>query len=172
MTDDPDPHERWEIDLAEPCPLWREHLPEIELLVGDAARAALAAEAAPEAGGELSLVLGDDALVQALNGRWRGRDAPTNVLSFSAAEASAPPDAPRLLGDVVLAFETVAREAAAQGKPLADHLRHLVVHGVLHLRGFDHEEEDAARRMEALEIAVLAGLGVANPYEMAEASND
>ena len=95
-------------------------------------------------------------------------DAPTNVLSFPAAASAPPaPGAPLLLGDVVLAFETVAAEAAAQGKPLADHLAHLVVHGVLHLLGFDHEADAEAERMEALETRLLAGLGIADPYRAA-----
>ncbi|HEX7970330.1 MAG TPA: rRNA maturation RNase YbeY, partial [Stellaceae bacterium] len=110
-------------------------------------------------------------LVRALNRQWRGKDVPTNVLSFPALGATPPPGAPRLLGDVVLAFETVAAEAAAQDKPLADHLRHLVIHGVLHLLGFDHESDADAQRMEASEIAILAGLGVPDPYRVREASD-
>jgi probable rRNA maturation factor len=111
----------------------------------------------------VSLVLAGDAAVRALNRRWRGRDSATNVLSFASGEAGG---AGRtvLLGDVVLAFETVAREAAEQGKPLADHFAHLVAHGVLHLLGYDHVKAAEARRMEALERRVLAGLGVGDPY--------
>ena len=88
------------------------------------------------------------------------------MLAFSAADPASPlpAGAPLLLGDVVLAFETVRREAAEQQKPLADHLRHLVVHGVLHLLGYDHAEPAAAEAMEAREIAILAELGVPNPY--------
>jgi probable rRNA maturation factor len=124
-----------------------------------AARAALA-DAAP---GIVSIVLTDDAEQRRLNRTWRGADAPTNVLAFPLAGA-APPGAPVLLGDVVLAFETVAREAAEQKKPLADHLRHLVVHGVLHLLGFDHRTDTEAAIMEARETEILAGLGVPDPY--------
>ena len=104
---------------------------------------------------------------------WRGKDSSTNVLAFPAADPSVPvpPGAPLLLGDVVLAFETVRREAVEQQKPLADHLRHLVVHGVLHLLGFDHEITREAERMEALEVAVLATLGIPDPYRMTEASH-
>ena len=114
-------------------------------------------------------MLGDDALLRRLNRQWRHKDKPTNVLSFPARDATsraaAPPaGAPLPLGDVILAFGTVAGEAAAQGKTLADHLAHLVVHGVLHLLGFDHAEGAAAARMEALETTVLAGMGVADPY--------
>jgi len=118
---------------------------------------------------ELSLVLGDDALVRGLNRLYRRKDAPTNVLSFPAltdAERARArkPGRPALLGDVVVAFETSRREAAALGKPLADHLAHLVVHGTLHLLGYDHALARDAARMERLEAAVLAGLGIADPY--------
>ncbi|HEX3498916.1 MAG TPA: rRNA maturation RNase YbeY [Stellaceae bacterium] len=161
------------IDIAEPCAAWREALPRRRALCRAAARAALAAApsgwVAPETGAELSIVLGDDALLRRLNRQWRGKDKPTNVLAFPADEgatrgAPSPGAAPLLLGDVVLAFGTVAGEAAAQGKTLAGHLAHLVVHGVLHLLGFDHEEAAAALRMEALETTVLAGIGIADPY--------
>ena len=114
-------------------------------------------------------MLTDDAAVRALNAQWRGKDRPTNVLSFPAAtpdeiaraRAGGPP---LLLGDVVLALETCRREAAEQGKPLADHVAHLVVHGVLHLLGHDHEDDAEADRMERLETAILAELGIADPY--------
>ncbi len=171
MTDERDPAGTVEIDLTEPSPLWRRALPEAGRVCERAARAALAGAGSPRRQAELAIVLADDGLVRMLNRDWRGRDAPTNVLSFAAGEGGpAPPDAPLLLGDVVLAFETVAAEARAQGKPLADHLAHLVVHGVLHLLGFDHEIAAEARRMEALETRVLAGLGVADPYRLPEAS--
>jgi len=113
---------------------------------------------------ELSIVLGDDPLLRRLNRQWRGKDKPTNVLAFPADDGMARSGAPLLLGDVILAFGTVAGEAATQGKTLAAHLSHLVIHGVLHLLGFDHEEAAAATRMEALETAVLAGIGIADPY--------
>lgn len=113
---------------------------------------------------EVSLVLADDALVRRLNRQWRRIDAPTDVLSFPADDDGLATNAPWLLGDVILAFETVSRAAAEQGKPLADHLRHLVVHGVLHLLGYDHEKPAEAEEMEALETRALARLGVADPY--------
>lgn len=172
MSQAPDPPPAGlEIDVAAPCGLWRRALPDAAALAAQAARATLAALGfAPAAGAELAIVLGDDALVRALNRRWRGRDQPTNVLSFASG---APPAAalPQLLGDVVLAFETVEHEAAAQGKSLADHCRHLVVHGVLHLLGFDHMEEAEAERMEALERRVLAGMGIADPYRLRETAH-
>ncbi|HJU19381.1 MAG TPA: rRNA maturation RNase YbeY [Stellaceae bacterium] len=145
---------------------WQAACPAAAALVRAAARQTLALahrRPAPEACVELALVLTGDAEQRSLNRRYRGRDAPTNVLSFPAG-ASALPGMPLLLGDVVLAFETVAREAEEQHKPLSDHLRHLVVHGVLHLLGYDHEEKTEARRMEALEIAILRRLGVPDPY--------
>ena len=174
MNNDPDPA-AVDIDFAESCAEWRRQLPEVEALCAAAARAALVAAGAATAPAELSLVLADDALVRTLNQRWRGQDKPTNVLSFAAEEGPAPAvpaPLPRLLGDVVLAYETVAAEAVAQGKPLADHLRHLVVHGVLHLVGFDHMEEEEAERMEALETRILAGLDVPDPYREREATHD
>jgi probable rRNA maturation factor len=116
----------------------------------------------------VTLVLADDATVRALNRQWRGKDAPTNVLSFPAGidaeHWSAPECEPRPLGDVVLAFETIAREASAAGIALTDHAAHLVVHGVLHLLGFEHEDETEAEEMESIERRVLAQFGVADPY--------
>lgn len=115
---------------------------------------------------EASVVLGSDALVRRLNGTYRHKDAPTNVLSFPHQPPPGGEDreGPRYLGDVVLAAETIAREAAAQGTPPLDHVRHLVVHGLLHLVGYDHQEEAGAQRMERLETEILADLGVADPY--------
>lgn len=163
MTTEPD---TIAIDLAERSPLWRRSLPDAGLVATEAARAALRGSGcSPSGTAELAVVLGDDALVHALNKAWRGQNKATNVLSFGAAEDEPRPEgAPLLLGDVVLAFETVAAEAAAQKKKLADHLAHLVVHGVLHLLGFDHEDAAEATRMEALETEILAGFGVADPY--------
>ena len=119
------------------------------------------------AGAELCIHLADDAHIQTLNARWRGFDKPTNVLSFPAAERAQLAQA-RLLGDIVLAYETMAREAEDEGKPLADHYRHLVVHGFLHLLGFDHEIDAEAQAMEAMETRILAQLGVADPYRASE----
>jgi probable rRNA maturation factor len=125
-------------------------------------RAIAAAMPADLGAAELSVVLTDDAAIRALNRRWRGRDAPTNVLSFPAPPAGA--GTPRLLGDIVIAYETTAREAQAGGKLLAHHLSHLSVHGFLHLLGYDHESDDEAETMERREREILAGLGISDPY--------
>ena len=160
-----------EIDLAMPCAAWRKALPRVAQLVAAAAQGALAQGGAKRAAAiEISIVLADDQVVRGLNRRWRGKDSPTNVLSFASGEA-ARAGRPLLLGDVVLAYETVAREAKAQGKPLADHLRHLVTHGVLHLLGFDHVAEAEALRMERLERSVLARLGVPDPYHLRQTAD-
>ncbi|HXQ50288.1 MAG TPA: rRNA maturation RNase YbeY [Stellaceae bacterium] len=159
------------IDVAMPCHLWRKALGDAARRAELAARAALAGAALRRRGAaELSLLLADDTLVRTLNRRWRGRNRATNVLSFPSGDAGAR-GRPRLLGDVVLAYETVAREAAEQGKTLADHMAHLVTHGVLHLVGFDHEEDAQALRMERLERRILARLGVADPYRERESAH-
>jgi probable rRNA maturation factor len=115
-------------------------------------------------------MLTDDAEQRELNRTYRGIDAATNVLAFALSDfaggpaSAAPAGSPVLLGDVVLAFETVAREAAEQHKTLAGHLSHLVVHGVLHLLGFDHRNDAEAEAMEGLEVEILKILGVPDPY--------
>jgi probable rRNA maturation factor len=118
---------------------------------------------------EISLLAADDDRVAALNASFRGSAAPTNVLSWPAFENAGPGrlpegEAPHFLGDVALAYETCSREAREAGLSLADHAAHLVVHGILHLLGFDHEEEEEAERMEAIEVKTLASMGVADPY--------
>jgi probable rRNA maturation factor len=159
-----DPHpSRLYLDVIEACPTWNEAIPDIEAICRSAAEATLAA-AGRTGEYELSVLLGDDAAIRALNRDWRGKDKATNVLSFPAG-APQPAGAPLLLGDVALAYETIAREAGAQGKTLLDHTRHLLVHGVLHLLGHDHEKDDEAERMENLERTILARLGVADPYQ-------
>lgn len=142
---------------------WTGALPEVEALVERAVLAVLAAEAAPGEPLELSVLLAGDAAVRDLNARYRGQDRPTNVLSFPA-DAEALPGEPRLLGDLALAFSTCRREAGEQGKPLAAHLTHLIVHGTLHLLGHDHEVDEEAEAMEERERGLLAGLGLPDPY--------
>lgn len=118
-------------------------------------------------GAEACIVLADDAFLLSLNRSYRGKDAPTNVLSFPF---QAPPGSGevRHLGDVVLAAESVRKEAAEQGIPTVHHLQHLVVHGLLHLLGFDHDTDAGADAMERLEAQILATLGIADPYAVAE----
>ena len=119
---------------------------------------------------ELSIVLSDDEHLRELNGQWRGKDAATNVLSFPIhqIEAGARPPEP-MLGDLVFARETCEREAREQEKRVADHFSHLLVHGLLHLYGYDHGADGEAEAMEALERRVLARLGIADPYAMTDA---
>ena len=142
-----------------------EVLPDAEALVLAAAEATLASEGAIGEG--LSLLLTHDAAIRDLNRRFRGQDKPTNVLSFPAL-----PNPEQHLGDVALAYETCAREAAEQGKTLAAHLQHLVAHGVLHLLGYDHMTDPEADEMEGLERVVLASLGVSDPYAAGEGDHD
>jgi len=124
------------------------------------ARVVAAAQAALDGvDGEVVVLLTDDATVRDLNARFRAKDRPTNVLSFPAPETARPH-----LGDLVLALGVCVAEAAEQGKTVGDHLSHLVVHGVLHLLGHDHEDEIEAEAMEARERVMLATLGVADPY--------
>lgn len=129
-----------------------------ELLAERVVRAAAAGEAAA---GDVSVLFADDAAVRALNRQWRGKDQPTNVLSFPAPEGFG------ALGDIALALETVAAEAQAQGKSAAQHATHLLAHGFLHLVGYDHEADDDAERMEARERTILAALGLPDPYAAA-----
>ena len=159
------------IDIASPCNSWTRICPDAEWLARETALVALADGIAATgirslAQVELGITLTDDAHQRQLNFRYRGQDASTNVLAFPAWEPRmhAPPGVPLLLGDVVLAFETVAREADEQAKPFCDHVRHLIVHGVLHLLGCDHLREVDAIIMERLETSILAKLGVPNPY--------
>ena len=129
--------------------------------VADCARKAACAALAPREEGSVTVLLADDEAIRELNRAWRGQDKPTNVLSFPAVASAAPH-----LGDVALAYETCAREAAEQGKPLKHHLAHLVAHGVLHLLGWDHQTDAEADRMEAIERDILARIGVPDPYRL------
>lgn len=147
--------------------LW-DVLPDAEATVAAAVAVVFAEaklKALPEA--ELAVTLADDARVRELNAEWRDKDKPTNVLTFPAVEPDETADAP-MLGDVILAFETVEREAREEGKRLEHHLSHLVIHGVLHLFGHDHLDDDEAEAMEALETRALARLGVPDPYAALE----
>lgn len=149
----------------------------LEALAERAARAALVGAALPCAGFQISLMGCDDARIAGLNADFRGKPTPTNVLSWPSKERGAEfvgeaPEAPQpgtaddpeSLGDIAIAWETCVREAEAQGKPLVDHVTHLIVHGILHLLGYDHVEDEDAALMEALEVEILASLGVSDPY--------
>jgi probable rRNA maturation factor len=116
---------------------------------------------------ELAVMLTDDAGIRTLNSNWRGIDKPTNVLSFPALQPTGgggPDDAPRMLGDIAIAYETTRKEADDEQKPFDHHLSHLAVHGFLHLIGYDHETDDDAAAMEGLEQEILAQLGIPDPY--------
>jgi probable rRNA maturation factor len=113
---------------------------------------------------ELAIVLSDDSAIRALNRNWRGKNAPTNVLSFPAtAPGKARPASP-YVGDIVIAYQTTAREAVAEGKPFNHHLTHLAIHGFLHLLGYDHENDRDAQKMERLERKILKRLAIPDPY--------
>ena len=150
------------IDVLVQSPRWKKQ-PRAAAIVRKAIQAA--AKATSTRLPELAIVLTDDSAIQALNRDWRGFDKPTNVLSFPAPKrrAGSRQDG-NSLGDVIIAFQTVAREAAGEGKPFKHHLAHLAVHGFLHLLGHDHETDREARTMERLEVKILAGLRVPDPY--------
>ena len=115
---------------------------------------------------EASIVLANDDLIQILNREYREKDKPTNVLSFASMDADNPvaENAPYPIGDIILSFQTIDREAREQGKFFKDHFTHMVVHGTLHLLGYDHENEDDANNMESLEIRILEKMNIQNPY--------
>ncbi|HLZ77021.1 rRNA maturation RNase YbeY [Phenylobacterium sp.] len=152
------------IDIEIEDSAWTEALADAHALVLAAADVTLASEGAVGEG--VSFLLTDDQSLRDLNRRFRQQDKPTNVLSFPA-----PQNPERFLGDVALAYGVCAREAAEQGKPLKNHLQHLVAHGVFHLLGYDHETGAQAEEMEGLERAVLAGLGIPDPYAAGEGEN-
>ena len=155
------------IDIAVEHDAWHA-LGDLDALAARAAAAVLAASGMAVAeGAEWSIVLADDAFVQDLNARWRGKDCATNVLSFPT-DAGARDHA---LGDVIVAWDTSAREAAERGWTMPDYLAHLLVHGLCHLLGLDHETDAEADAMEAVEARALARLGIASPFEaVAEAA--
>jgi len=149
------------IDIIVESALWRAQPSAATVLrraIGEAAEMT-GATAGPS---EVAAMLCDDAAMRELNGRWRGRREPTNVLSFPAAQTGG--DRNGMLGDIAIAYETTAREAQAESKPFADHLAHLAVHGFLHLLGYDHRAETEAGVMERLEASILARLGITDPY--------
>ena len=140
--------------------------PESEAVIQRAVAAAAENVDEDVAEAEVAVMLTDDAGIRTLNSNWRGIDKPTNVLSFPALQptAGAPADAPRMLGDIAIAYQTTRKEADDEEKPFDHHLSHLTVHGFLHLIGYDHEKDDDAEAMEDLEREILAQLGIPDPY--------
>ena len=141
--------------------------PEAEAVIHRAIEAAAELTDADVGEAELAVMLTDDTGIQTLNSNWRGIDKPTNVLSFPALQPEGdwkPGDAPRMLGDIAIAYETMRREADEEQKPFDHHLSHLAVHGFLHLIGYDHQTDDEAEAMEDLEREILARLGIPDPY--------
>lgn len=153
------------VDVAVEAPAW-DALPDLEELAERVVRQCEAVTGVDLARDcEVSVAFCDDAAMQALNARWRGQDKPTNVLSFPTPGPLAKKP---LLGDIVIAYETVAREAEAENKSLADHVAHMIFHGFLHLIGYDHETPAEAEAMEALERRIARELGIKDPYEGAQ----
>ena len=148
--------------------------PDAEAVIQRAIAAAAGSVDADVGDAELAVMLTDDPGIRTLNSNWRGIDKPTNVLSFPALQgegARKPGDAPRMLGDIAIAYETTRREADAEGKPFEHHLSHLAIHGFLHLIGYDHENDAGAEEMEALETEILEQLGIPDPYADRERMN-
>jgi probable rRNA maturation factor len=154
-----------DIDIMIECARWPF---EAEATVRRALAQAAQVSTRDLAGHGLAVLLTDDAAIRRLNATWRGIDKPTNVLSFPAPQH----DPSGSLGDIAIAYETTAREAAAEHKPLAHHLSHLAVHGFLHLLGYDHERDAEAEEMEGLERKVLGLLGVPDPYALEHPSEN
>lgn len=142
-----------------------EAIPGLDVLTRQAAAAAFTATGLIAEDFDTSILFTDDAAIAALNAQWRGKDHATNVLSFPAEDMPLPDGEPRPLGDIVLALGVVSREAADQGKTLPHHATHLIIHGMLHLLGYDHEDDGEAEEMEGLETEILKGLGISDPYE-------
>jgi probable rRNA maturation factor len=151
-------HTAWKIDVLVESSRWRQP-GEAKSLVRRAVRESAAALST--SGAELAIVLTDDSAIRLLNRQWRGVDAATNVLSFPTQGARGRPP---LIGDIVLAYETIAREAYEQGKPFAHHVAHLAVHGYLHLLGYDHQRDEDAEAMEQIERKILQRLAIPDPY--------
>ena len=160
-------HSKPLIDVSIRSARWKRQ-PRAAAIVRQAVAAAARAASTPRA--ELAIVLTHDSAIRALNRTWRGKDAPTNVLSFPSGPMRASGPRPAYLGDIVIAFETVAREAKLEGKPFRHHLAHLAVHGYLHLIGHDHENDRDAQKMERLERKILARLAIPDPYTASPAA--
>lgn len=157
-----------DLDIVIDVPGWTTAFVDVERLCLSAVKAAMAVVPDDGRGRAVSVLLTDDETMRRLNRTYRGQDKATNVLSFPAGPADGGEilgDGASWLGDLALGLEAATREAEDEGKPLADHVCHLIVHGTLHLLGYDHEDDAAASVMERLETCVLAGLGVPDPYQ-------
>lgn len=154
-----------DIDILVDSPGWGDER-DLEAIARRSVDAAAAGAGLGDLSCELSLVFTDDEAIRGLNAQWRGKDKPTNVLSFPATPLTPGARPGPMLGDIVIARETVEREAEREGKPFGHHLAHLLVHGFLHLLGYDHEDPAEAERMEALERRILAELSIPDPYEV------
>jgi probable rRNA maturation factor len=152
------------VEIVVECARWsgrRGVQPLLRRAIAGASTALPARAARSTSGAEIAIVLTDDSAIRELNRTWRGKDEPTNVLAFPTDPQAGPP---RLLGDIVIAYETLAREAKGEHKRFDHHLAHLAVHGFLHLCGYDHETDRQAASMERLESAILSRLGIPDPY--------
>lgn len=160
----------FDIDVSISEPEWTLSFLDVEKVAAEAMDLSLRMAQMPEQVRarqiEVSIVLANDDLIQILNREYRGKDAPTNVLTFASLDADGPiaADAPYPIGDVILSYQTIDREAREQGKFFKEHFIHMVVHGTLHLLGYDHETEDEANVMESLEIRILEKMNIQNPY--------
>jgi probable rRNA maturation factor len=146
------------------CSVWCDLVPNAEEQCNLAAAAAFDATGAISEGVEVSVVLADDEFIRSLNKAWRQQDKPTNVLAFPCEELGHSDDAVNLLGDIVIASGVVQREARDEDKTVVHHMTHMVVHGTLHLLGYDHISDDDAAEMEGFETIALAALGIDDPY--------
>lgn len=164
MPEGPSSQSKIEVDIRIAAAGWRTALPGTAAAVRKAVHAALKSELPGKTRTALSILLTDEAEMRKLNAGWRAKDKPTNVLSFPAETAIDPSRPPPYLGDIALGLSTCRREAREQKKTLASHVAHLTVHGVLHLLGYDHMDDEQAEAMEPLETVILAGMGIADPY--------
>ena len=158
----------FDIDVSLQTPQWETAIADIETLCVSVITTTLKKTLINHPKGEVSLVLADDAFIQTLNAQYRGKDKPTNVLSFPLTTLDDLTHSDYLaLGDIIIAYETIAREAQDQNKPLRHHVTHMLVHGCLHLLHYDHETPEDAETMENIEIEILRLMNIKNPYEIA-----
>jgi len=152
-----------DIDVKEP--LWEKELPTVQRDITTVSQIVYNACDLPTRSAEISIVLADDIFIQDLNQRYRGKDKPTNVLSFPATDDPQEATEHMILGDVIISYQTLQRESEEQSKTMEAHMVHMLVHGILHLIGYDHQDSQEAEKMEALEVGLLKEMGYANPYQ-------